>query len=142
VIFCFALSIRKLRLSNIIIGITTIGYSLTNDILFGDYFKLFYYISPQESTIYMILAAVFIYPLLNILYTMFLPKNRNYGFVYTLGWILGMLIFEYFTVAVNTIVFTGWKPIPWSIVLYIVAYLWIYNFYKYLVNKHAYRIIK
>ena len=135
ILFLFYLSTRRLKLPYIIIGITTVGFSLINDILLGDYFNLFYYISPQKSNLYIVLAAVFIYPIVNIAYTMFLPKTSKYTLVYTIFWIIGMLIFEYFSVLSKAIVFTGWRPIPWSIVLYIIAYLWIYYFYKYLIKK-------
>jgi len=119
----------------IIIGITTIGYSLINDTIFGLFYKLFYYISPQESALYSVLAAVLIYPFLNIIYVSFMPQNRANVAIYTAIWIGAMLVFEYFSLVTKTIVFTGWQPFPWSIITYIIAYNWIYFFYKYLLKR-------
>lgn len=135
VLFLVCCTLRPLRLSNIIIGLATIGYSLANDILFGDHFKLFHYINTEESTLFIVIAAVFIYPLLNILYTLFLPDKGQNIFIYTLCWIIAMIAFEYASVITKTIVFTGWKPIPWSFVTYVIAYFWIYFFYKFITNK-------
>jgi len=66
---------------------------------------------------------------------MFLPKKHKNALVYTAGWIVALLLFEYASLLTKTIVFTGWKPFPWSIVTYIVAYAWIYFFYRFLANK-------
>lgn len=135
IIFVICCIIRNPKLSNILIGLITIGYSLVSDIILGDQLKLFYYISPQASTLYMILSAVFIYSLLNIVYTMFLPGKGKKAFIYTLCWTIALLLFEYVSIVTKSIVFTGWRPIPWSLVIYLVAYLWIYFFYRYLNRK-------
>jgi len=133
--FLICCNFRKLKLPNIIIGLTTVGYSLISDILLGDQFKLFYYINPQVSTLYMILSAVLIYAVLNIAYTMFLPKKHKNALIYTVGWIVALLLFEYASLLTKALIFTGWKPFPWSIVTYIVAYVWIYFFYSFLTKK-------
>jgi hypothetical protein len=135
IILTFLLLIKKLNLASIIIGFTTIGYSLTNDILFGDRLKLFYYISPDKSTFYMVLSAILLYPMLNIIYLMFLPRNIKPHLLYTSIWIAAMLVFEYASLKTKTIVFTGWQPIPWSIVVYIVTYLWINIYYSILTKR-------
>ena len=133
ILFFFCVHFRKLSLPHIIIGLTSIGYSMLSDSTFGNVFKLFYYINPQTSNIYMIIAAIFLYPLLNMLYTMFLPEGRR--IIYTIYWIIGLLIFEYLSLLTKTVVFTGWKMFPWSIVLYVVSYLWIYYLYIYLKTR-------
>ncbi len=136
VLFIICSTLRKPTLSNIVIGLTTVGYSLINDVLFGDQLELFHYINLEVSTIYMVLSAVMIYPILNILYTMFLPTKGKNILIYTFCWIVVMLFFEYASVITKTIIFTGWQPLPWSIVLYIVTYLWIYYFYTFLTKKY------
>ncbi|MCX7921700.1 MAG: hypothetical protein N3B21_06765 [Clostridia bacterium] len=135
VLFFISIYLRPLRLSNIIIGVTTVGYSLIFDIILGDTLKLYYYINPQVSTIYIVLSAVILYPLTNIVYTLFLPTGRRAVLAYTALWIAGMLIFEYITLLTRTIVFTGWRPVPWSFVTYVITYIWIYFFYRYLEGK-------
>ena len=128
--------VRRVKLPSIIIGLATVGYSLTSDLLFGDRLKLFYYINGKASITYMILSAIFIYAFLNMLYTMFLPEKQKAVLIYTACWIVFMCAFEYATLVTRTIVFTGWKPVPWSLVTYIVAYLWIYFFYRFLSKNY------
>ncbi len=134
---------KTLKTPNILIGLVTIGFSLIIDILFGDRLKLFYYINPQQSTFYMVLAPIFIYAPLNVIYTLFLPAKPKAVILYTGFWIVGMAVFEYASLLTKAIVFTGWIMFPWSYILYIAAYLWIYFLYRYLQRKfQSQRIIK
>ncbi|MGE5415354.1 MAG: hypothetical protein ACM3UZ_01050 [Acidobacteriota bacterium] len=140
-LFSICIYLRKPTLANILVGLVSIAYSLIFDISFGHQWGLFYYISPAMSTFYMVLAAVTVYAPLNIIYTMFLPEKNAPVIVYTGFWIIGMAIFEYASIMSRTIVFTGWRPIPWSGVVYIVAYLWIFFFYRYLEIKIPGRMV-
>ena len=119
VIFLISIYFKPLRLGNIIIGITSVAYSLVFDLTFGDRLKLYYYINPENSVLYILIAGLFLYPLINIIYTLFLPVKMKSILIYTGVWIILMLIFEYINLQSKTIVFTGWKPIPWSIVTYL-----------------------
>ncbi len=123
------------RLSNILIGLLTVGYALITDVVLGHQAGLFHYIDPLQSTLYMVLAAIFIYAPLNILYTLFLPEKSKWVLAYTICWIIGLTVFEYVSLLTKTLVFTGWKMFPWSFVLYILAYLWLYFFYRYLQRR-------
>lgn len=131
----FSLYFRRLNLAGITIGITSIGYSLAFDNLFGHYFGLYYYITPKDSTMYTIIAGILLYPVLNVIYTLFLPNQTNKVLTYTLIWIAAMMVFEHLNFAAGTVVLTGWKVIPWSVVIYIVTYGWVYIFYRYLTHK-------
>ena len=135
VAFLISIYIKPFTLSNLIIGITTISYSLIYEMAFSDRLKLYYYINPKDSNLYVLLSGIFIYPLLNIMFTLFLPVKIKRIVVYTLFWIIFMLLFEYINLTGKTIVFTGWKPIPWSIVTYLITYTWIIYFYSYLLKK-------
>lgn len=123
---------KSMRLSHIIIGIAAIAFSLVYETSFGAIMGLYYYVRPDISLYYLLTGSIFIYAPLQVLYTFFLPRENNRIFVYTLVWIAAMLLFEHITVLTKTIVFTGWKPIPWSIVTYIATYAWVYSFYRYL----------
>lgn len=137
IIFIICSKIKRPGFDNILIGITTVGYTMVFEIIFGDRFKLYYYITPQVSTLYMVLSAIFIYPVVNIIYTLFIPKETKKVMVYTGLWIAAMLVFEYASVKTGTVVFTGWQPVPWSFVTYVFTYLWICSFYNFL-NKLMY----
>jgi hypothetical protein len=83
----------------------------------------------------MVLAAVFIYAPLNMLYILFLPPGRQTKIIYTVLWIGSMFLFEYAGLISGTVVFTGWRAMPWSLVTYILTYAWVYFFYRYLQKK-------
>lgn len=118
-----------------IIGFISVAYSIVFEIIFGERLGLYYYIAPEDSTLYMLLGAVFIYTPLNIIYAVFLPENFKKILIYTAIWTAIMLLFEYASLLTRTIVLTGWKPIPWSIMTYAVMYLWIILYYRYLVRS-------
>lgn len=126
---------KPLDFRSYIIGVTTIAYSLIFDIVFGSHLGLYYYLNPEDSTIYIVMSAILLYPALNIIYTHFLPREVKSALGYTTVWIVAMLIFEYLSIVLNTIVFTGWRPIPWSLVTYFATYLWVYLLYRYLSSR-------
>ncbi len=105
------------------------------EVILGEYYGLYYYINEKDSIIYIVLAGIILYPALNIIYVLFLPKEMKKALIYTVFWMVAMVIFEYFSLVSKTIVFTGWKPIPWSIITYIATYLWVYTLYRYMSNR-------
>jgi hypothetical protein len=127
--------IKKLSINDFLIGLTTAAFSLAFDVTLGGYFKLYYYISTDTSLLYIVLAALFLYPPLNMIYTLFLPRDKNRVMLYTGLWMVAMLVFELISVLTHTIVFTGWKPFPWSILTYIITYFWVISLYRYLNSR-------
>lgn len=123
---------KGIRLPAWIIGISSVAYSMVFDIAFGDRLGLYYYISPEKSTLFLLLGALFVYPPLNIIYAVFLPEGLRKTLIYTVIWIAAMLVFEYASLLTRTVVLVGWKPLPWSVVTYVVTYAWILLFYRYL----------
>lgn len=138
-VLLLSIRFRPMHINHFIIGFVTIAYSLTYEILFGNWLGLYYYLDKTNSSLYIALAGILVYPLLNILYVLFLPKSRKYFLPYTVVWITAMLLFEYITVRQNIIVFTGWKPIPWSIATYAFTYLWIDLLYMYLEKRPVFQ---
>ena len=138
IVFLSIILKKPIGISVIMIGIVSATYSLVYDVTLGEYFGLYYYIDLKNSVLYMILGALFLYPVLNMIYAIFLPHNRKTIIAYTFLWIICMLFFEYITILTKTIVFTGWKPIPWSIITYILTYYGIYTLYNY-INTRIYK---
>ncbi|MDQ2085571.1 hypothetical protein RBH29_03875 [Herbivorax sp. ANBcel31] len=126
---------KPLDFRSFVIAVTTIAYSLIYEIILGEYYGLYYYINQNNSIIYMVLAGILLYPSLNVIYVLFLPKQIKNTILYTFFWIIAMIIFEYGSLLFKTIVFTGWELIPWSIVTYLGTYLWIYLLYRYISNR-------
>lgn len=118
-----------------VIAITTTACSLVYETILGEYYGLYYYINEKDSIIYIVLSGILLYPALNVIYVLFLPKEIKKAFVYTVFWMATMIIFEYVSLLTKTIVFTGWKPMPWSLITYIGTYLWVYTLYKFMERK-------
>lgn len=126
---------KPIKLPHVIIGIAAMAYSLFYEIILGEYYNLYYYIKKEASPLYIALAGILVYPILNMIYTHFLPKNKIPVLLYTGAWIIGMLVFEYLSLLTKTVVFVRWRMFPWSLLTYIVTYLWVYYFYSYLNKK-------
>lgn len=120
------LAVKKpLTLKHVMVAITAMGYSLLFETSLGEYLGLYYYINPEHSLFYIILSAVLLYPIIEVVYTMFLPDRAYPAILYTTVWIALMLIFELISIYTKTVVFTGWRLIPWSIITYLVTFGWI-----------------
>lgn len=116
--------------------IIMMGYSLYNlifELVFGEIFDLYYYMEKACSLVYIIVASVFLYPLIAVLYVLYLPTGTGI-FSYTLYFITGVLLLELIALYTRTIVFTGWKVIPWSVVTYIISFGLIYAFNRLLIR--------
>ena len=120
-----------------VIGAVTVAYSLAYEIIFGNWMGLYYYLDPDHTALYMVLAGVMMYPVLNVIYVLFLPKDKSRLLLYTGIWILAMILFEYVIIWQGIIVLTGWKPIPWSLATYAFTYLWINLLYRRLIRTMA-----
>ncbi len=116
---------KKFGAPHIITVLASSVYSLSYDSLLGEYLGLYHYADRSVSIPYMILTGVLLYPLLNLFYLLFLPEKIICIIQYAAVWIVAMLAFEALTIAAGSVVFTGWNPVPWSVVTYIVTYLWI-----------------
>lgn len=124
-IFLTCAAKRRLTLKHTLIAITAMGYSLLFETILGEYIGLYYYINKENSLLYIVLSAVLLYPEIEVIYTLFLPENASAAVLYTIVWTILMLVFELASLYTGTVVLTGWKVIPWSIVTYLFTFLWI-----------------
>lgn len=126
---------RPIRLRHVLTGIAALGYSTLFDCFFGIYMGLYYYLNASDSIIYVLISALLLYPELDVIYILFLPKNTKTVFVYTAAWLAAMLLFEIASLRTLTIVFTGWTLFPWSVVTYLFTFTWLNLYYRYLQRK-------
>jgi len=129
------LTFRKkgLRLRNIFLWVFYSLYSLTYEVFFGEIFHLYYYISYSQSIAYILIASYFLYPPAALIYAIYMP-DKGMRVVYTCVWIVLLLALELASIYTKTIVLTGWRIIPWSIITYIASYTLIFLIDKYLKN--------
>lgn len=132
VIFYLCTKKKPLRLKDIVTGIASVAFSMTFETLFGVYGGLYYYIEPEHALLYLTASSVVLYPLLNMLYVLFLPQKSKPAILYTIFWIAAMLAFEWVSIVTRTIILTGWRIFPYSYLTYIATYAWLFAFYRYL----------
>ncbi|HWQ29635.1 MAG TPA: hypothetical protein VN549_01490 [Negativicutes bacterium] len=116
---------RPPALRHLMVAIAAIGYSLLFETSLGEYAGLYYYIDKENSLFYIILAAVLLYPVIDVIYTLFLPERAYPAIIYTAVWTACMLVFELTSFYTRTVVLTGWRVFPWSIITYIITFAWI-----------------
>ena len=126
---------RPPTLKHIMIAITAMGYSLLFETTLGEYLGLYHYINPENSLFYIIVSAVFLYPIIEVLYTMFLPVKAYPAIIYTAAWLVLMLFFELISIYTKTVVLTGWRVMPWSIITYLITFTWINLLFRYLKKR-------
>lgn len=135
ILFSISAFFRPLGFRHYVIWITSISYSLIYEITFGALLKLYYYIEPQGSILYILISSIFLYPILNLLYIIYLPKTPKSVILYSVFWIIGLLLFELLSIKTRTIVLTGWAIMPWSILTYAFTLLLLYLLNNYMIDK-------
>lgn len=135
VVFFICVIKRPVTFKHIMIAITAVGYSMLYETSLGEYTGLYYYIKPSDSLFYIILSAIFIYPIIEVIYAMFLPEMTYPTVIYTAVWIVLMLAFESASIYTRTLILTGWRVFPWSIITYFFTFGWINLLFRYLKKK-------
>lgn len=135
IVFLFCSLKKPITFKNVMVAIAAMGYSLLFETTLGEYIGLYHYINPSNSLFYIIVAAVLLYPVIEVIYTMFLPEKAKPAMVYTFIWILLMLAFELLSLYTRTVVLTGWRVIPWSIATYVFTFGWINLLFRYLKKR-------
>lgn len=126
---------RPLTFKQVVIAIAAIGYSLLYETVLGELMGLYHYIIPEKSLKYIIISALLIYPIIEVIYSLFLPEKPRHALIYTTAWIAFMLAFEAASLYTGTVVLTGWKVIPWSIVTYAITFGWINLLFRYMKKR-------
>lgn len=126
---------RPLKLYHLFLWLIYSLYSLCFEAFFGEVLKLYYYIAPNESILYILLGSLFLYPLTAVLYVLLYPKKMVLW--YTVGWIALLQGLEIASIYTRTIVLTGWRIIPWSPLVYLLTFLFIC-----LLNKALKKVVK
>lgn len=129
--FLLVIGKKQFKLNHLFLMISYSLYNLIFETVFGEVLGLYYYIDKKYSLIYIILAAVFVYPVIAALYVFFLTKGTKVLW-YTLTWVIFLLFIETITLYTKTIILTGWRVIPWSVLTYMVSFWLIYLFNYYI----------
>ncbi|HNR05227.1 MAG TPA: hypothetical protein PKU88_01030 [Bacillota bacterium] len=135
IIFLICALKKSISFKHIMVAIAGMGFSLLYETALGEYAGLYHYINQSDSLLYIIISGVFLYPVIEMLYALFLPERIKPAIVYTVICIMLLLVFEILSLYTRTIVFTGWRIVPWSIATYILTFVWVNLLFRYLKKK-------
>lgn len=134
IVFLLVIRERRLKMRYLFLWAAYSLFSLTYEVLFGEILNLYYYISPEKSLLYILLASYFLYPLIAVVYAIYLPEIKR-SLLYTCGWIVFVLLLELGSIYTKTIVLTGWRIIPWSIITYVLTF-WLIKLFDNLMKVY------
>lgn len=119
---------RLIRLSarfTFIVYLLAVAFGLTFEIGLGIQLELFHYYNVKDSPYWILIMALFFYPIYHIVYIALLAPSLTVRrwLLHTVLWIGFMLVFEYVTICLDVVVLTGWAIWPWSLLTYVSVYV-------------------
>ena len=125
VIALFYMITKRFRMVEFVTFLSFLGLAEIVGNILAHQMHLYYYLDQENNIVYSMLYYIIVYPASGIVYSRLFPKNEtvwNLG-MYSLAWIVIYIILEIFVIKrYNVIVYTGWKVIPYSLLLYVIAF--------------------
>lgn len=124
--------------SLVIVIVMVIALSLASDMLLCKQFSYYYIVSIEFKGWYSFWSGILVFPSLAIAFLKFAPTSRYRVILYIAFWSFALTLFEIFIVVPYGItMYPKWKIIPWSPIVYLLAFTLIYLYHKYLKNRIA-----
>lgn len=128
------ISIHKMTFIDSLVIIMVIALTLACDMLTSQ-FSMYFIVSEQYATWYSFWSALIIYPSMAITFLKFAPKSKYAVMVYVLLWVFGLTLFEISIVPYIISVYVSWAIIPWSPIVYLMAFTLIYFYNQFLTKR-------
>jgi len=134
----FGVAKHKLTFIDGLVIIMVIALSMSSDMLLCKQFELYYIVSTEHRGWYSFWSCLLVFPSLAIAFLKFAPRSRYGVMLYVAVWTFALTIFEIFIVVPYRIsVYLKWQIIPWSPIVYLLAFTLIYVYHGYLEEKIA-----
>ena len=131
-----AISIHKMTFIDSLVIVMVIALVMGSDMLLCKQFSMYYIVSVQYRGWYSFWSALLVFPSLAITFLKFAPKSRYAVMLYVAFWAFALTLFEIFIVVPYRIsVYPKWRIIPWSTIVYLLAFTLIYVYHKFLEKK-------
>ena len=128
------ISIRKMTLIDILVILSVIALTLASNML-STQFSMYTVVSKQYAGWYSFWTAIIVYPSLAMTFTKFAPRSK-YGLILYVGfWVIILTIFELLIVPFKIGIYEKWRTIPWSPIVYLLVFILIYAWHKYLEKR-------
>lgn len=129
---------HKLTFIDSLVIIMVIALSMSSDMLFCKQFDLYYIVSQDNRGWYSFWSCLLVFPSLAIAFLKFAPRSRFAVMLYVAFCSIALTLFEIFIVVPYRItMYPKWKIIPWSPIVYLLAFSLIYVYHRYLEKRIA-----
>lgn len=127
---------HKLTFIDSLVIVMVIALSMSSDMLFCKQFDLYYIVSQENRAWYSFWSCIFVFPSLAIAFLKFAPRSRYAVMLYVAFWSFALTLFEIFIVVPYRIsMYPKWQIIPWSPIVYLLAFTLIYVYHQYLEKR-------
>ena len=131
-----AISIRKITFIDCLVIVMVIALSMGSDMLLCKQFSMYYIVSVENRGWYSFWSCLLVFPSLAITFLKFAPRSNYAVAFYVAFWAFALTLFEIFIVVPYKIsLYPNWKIIPWSPIVYLVAFIIIYAYHKFLEKR-------
>jgi len=124
----------KMTLIDVLVIITVISLTLACNML-STQFSMYTIVSKQYAGWYSFWSALIVYPSLAITFTKFTPKSKYAVMLYIAFWVTILTVFELLIFPFKIGIYEKWRTIPWSPIVYLLVFILIYAWHKYLEKK-------
>ena len=128
------ISIRKLTLIDILVIVTVIALTLASNML-STQFSMYTIVSKEYAGWYSFWSALIVYPSLAITFTKFAPRSKYGVMLYTGSFVIILTVFELLIFPFKIGIYEKWKTIPYSPIVYLLVFVLIYAWHKYLEKR-------
>ena len=131
-----AISIHKITFIDSLVIVMVIALSMSSDMLLCKQFSMYYIVSVPYKGWYSFWSGLLVFPSLAITYLKFVPRSRYAVMLYVAFWTFSLTLFEILIVVPYRIsVYPKWRIIPWSPIVYLLAFTLIYVYHKFLKKR-------
>lgn len=113
------------RIIDLISWLLVIGIAAVCGLFFAEYYKMYYYISPEHTVLYEALNILFIYPSFGIMFSvLFPPKHNLFGLItYNAAWTSALFLLEFlYMKPLRVIIYSTWRCFPLSLLFYALGF--------------------
>lgn len=132
------ISIHKITFIDSLVIVMVIALSMGSDMLLCKQFSLYYIVSVPYRGWYSFWSCLLVFPSLAITFLKFAPRSKYAVALYVASWTFALTLFELLIVVPYKIsVYPKWRILPWSPIVYLLAFTLIYLYHEFLEKRIA-----
>lgn len=123
--------IRQISFADIMAAIMVALLTLSFDMIFCKQLFTYYYVDKKFMGINSLIVGLLVFPSIAVVFNSFSPKGVGQVVIYIGIWTTTLTLLElYIAKPLGIVVYDEWKVIPWSPVVYILSFTWLFVYTK------------